>query len=151
MVLGDAVTKLLRFVWIFNHVSRVITWSLFNLRTPNLLKKKNNLNMTFYMVVSVYRLVWIWNSPQFHTQLRNGQSLRATLTRLSCSPNFPRAFITRYTHAKHKQILNCMYNKSYNESWCIKIIFPMKWSFKTSKLSRFLISEGIFFHGTGPL
>ena len=22
------------------------------------------------------------------------------------------------------------YNKSYNESWCIKIIFPIKWSFK---------------------
>ena len=21
-------------------------------------------------------------------------------------------------------------NKSYNESWCIKIIVPMKWSFK---------------------
>ena len=27
MVLGDAVTKLQTFVWIFNHVSRVITWS----------------------------------------------------------------------------------------------------------------------------
>ena len=38
MVLGDAVTKLQRFVWIFNHVSRVITWSLFNLRAPNLVK-----------------------------------------------------------------------------------------------------------------
>ena len=31
---------------------------------------------------------------------------RATLTHLSCSPNFPRASITRYTHAKHEQILN---------------------------------------------
>ena len=30
---------------------------------------------------------------------------RATLTHLSCSPNFPRASITRYTHAKHEQIL----------------------------------------------
>ena len=39
MVLGDAVTKLQRFVWIFNHVSRVITWSLFNFRAPNLFKK----------------------------------------------------------------------------------------------------------------
>ena len=38
MVLGDAVTKLQRFVWIFNHVSRVRTWSLFNLRAPNLVK-----------------------------------------------------------------------------------------------------------------
>ena len=25
---------------------------------------------------------------------------------LSCSPNFPRASITRYTHAKHEPILN---------------------------------------------
>ena len=33
-------------------------------------------------------------------------SPRATLTHLSCSPNFPRASITRYTHAKHEQILN---------------------------------------------
>ena len=31
---------------------------------------------------------------------------RATLTLLSCSPNFPRASITRYTHAKHEPILN---------------------------------------------
>ena len=28
----------MRFVWVFNHVSRVITWSLFNLRAPNLVK-----------------------------------------------------------------------------------------------------------------
>ena len=32
---------------------------------------------------------------------------RATLTLLSCSPNFPRDSITRYTHAKHEPILNC--------------------------------------------
>ena len=30
---------------------------------------------------------------------------RATLTLLSCSPNFPHASITRYTHAKHESIL----------------------------------------------
>ena len=36
--MGDAVTKLQKFVWIFSHVSRVITWSLFNLRAPNLVK-----------------------------------------------------------------------------------------------------------------
>ena len=30
------------------------------------------------------------------------------ITHLSCSPNFPRASITRYTHAKHEQILNCL-------------------------------------------
>ena len=31
---------------------------------------------------------------------------RATLTNLSCSPNFPIASIPRYTHTKHEQILN---------------------------------------------
>ena len=31
---------------------------------------------------------------------------RATLTYFSCSPNFPRASITPYTHAKHEQIHN---------------------------------------------
>ena len=36
--LGDAVIKLQTFVWIFNHVSRVTTWSLFNLRGPDLVK-----------------------------------------------------------------------------------------------------------------
>ena len=31
---------------------------------------------------------------------------RATLTLFLCSPNFPRASITRYTHAKHEPTLN---------------------------------------------
>ena len=52
--LGDAVTKLQTFVWIFKHVSRVTTWSLFNLKSTKLVQI-TNLNMTFYMVVSVYR------------------------------------------------------------------------------------------------
>ena len=30
---------------------------------------------------------------------------RATLILLSCSPDFPRASITRYTHAKHEPVL----------------------------------------------
>ena len=30
---------------------------------------------------------------------------RATLTLLSCSPNFPRASIPRYTHAKYEPII----------------------------------------------
>ena len=37
---------------------------------------------------------------------------RATLTHFSCSPNFPRASITRYTHAKHEQILQFSLLKS---------------------------------------
>ena len=38
---------------------------------------------------------------------------RATLTLLSCSPNFPRASITRYTHAKHEPILKCYFMSCY--------------------------------------
>ena len=53
MVLGDTVRKLQTFVRIFNHVSR--DRSLFNLRALKL-GQTTNLNMTFYMVVSVYRL-----------------------------------------------------------------------------------------------
>ena len=31
-----------------------------------------NLNMIFHVVVSVYRLVKIWTSPQFPAEFRNG-------------------------------------------------------------------------------
>ena len=44
MVLGDALSKLERFVWILNRISGFITWSL---------------NMIFHVVVSVHRLVKI--------------------------------------------------------------------------------------------
>ena len=63
-------------------------------------------------------------------------SPRATLTLLSCSPNFPRASITRYTHAKNERILNwflfdfiCNYalnHKNYNFldcDWFKKVLF----------------------------
>ena len=35
--------------------------------------KNTNLNMIFHVVVSVYQLVEIWNSPQFPDEFRNGQ------------------------------------------------------------------------------
>ena len=38
MVFGDAVSKLETFVWILNPISRSITWSLFTLKTPDLVK-----------------------------------------------------------------------------------------------------------------
>ena len=31
-----------------------------------------NLDMIFYVMVSVYRFVKIWNSPQFPNEFRNG-------------------------------------------------------------------------------
>ena len=37
------------------------------------LGQMTNLNMIFHVVVSVYRLVKIWNSPQFPDEFRNGQ------------------------------------------------------------------------------
>ena len=47
MVLGDAITKLQRFVWIFKHVSRVITWSLFNLRAPTWLNDQSQHDLLY--------------------------------------------------------------------------------------------------------
>ena len=38
-----------------------------------ILGQMTNLNTIFHMVVSVYRLVKIWNSPQFPVEFRNGQ------------------------------------------------------------------------------
>ena len=38
MILGDAVSKLKTFVWILNHISRSITWSLFILKASYLVK-----------------------------------------------------------------------------------------------------------------
>ena len=43
------------------------------------LGQMTNLNMIFHVVVSVYRLVKIWNSPQFPVEFRNG--LLATVKR----------------------------------------------------------------------
>ena len=37
------------------------------------LGQMTNLNMIFHVVVSVYRLVNVWNSPQFPDEFRNGQ------------------------------------------------------------------------------
>ena len=38
MIWGDAVSKLKTFVWILNHISRSITWSLFILKASYLVK-----------------------------------------------------------------------------------------------------------------
>ena len=38
-----------------------------------ILSQMTNLNVIFHVVVSVYRLVKLWNSPQFPDELRNGQ------------------------------------------------------------------------------
>ena len=37
-----------------------------------ILRQLINLDMIFHVVVSVYRLIKIWNSPQFPVEFRNG-------------------------------------------------------------------------------
>ena len=55
--------------------------------------------------ISSYGCTWeVWRALK-KLELRSAAP-RATLTLLSCSPNFPHASITRYTHAKHEPILN---------------------------------------------
>ena len=55
--------------------------------------------------ISSYGCTWeVWRALKKLELL--SAAPRATLTHLSCSPNFSRASITRYTHAKHEQILN---------------------------------------------
>ena len=57
--------------------------------------------------ISSYGCTWeIWRALKKLELL--SAAPRATLTLLSCSPNFPRASITRYTHAKHEPILYYM-------------------------------------------
>ena len=54
--------------------------------------------------ISSYGCTWeVWRALKKLELL--SAAPRATLTHFSCSPNFPRASITRYTHAKHEQIL----------------------------------------------
>ena len=73
MVLGDAFLKLETIVWILNRISRSITWSLYTLKASYLVKWPISTWSFMCMVVSAYRLVKIWNSPQFPDEFRNGQ------------------------------------------------------------------------------
>ena len=56
--------------------------------------------------ISSYGCTWeVWRALEKLELL--SAAPRATLTHFTCSPNFPRAFIThQYTHAKYEQILN---------------------------------------------
>ena len=54
--------------------------------------------------ISSYGFTWeVWRALKKLELL--SAAPRATLTLLLCSPNFPRASITQYTHAKHEPIL----------------------------------------------
>ena len=71
MIVGGRCLKLKTFVWIFNHISRSITWSLFILKASYLVK----------WPISTWSFIWrcqfidylkFWNSPQFPDEFRNG-------------------------------------------------------------------------------
>ena len=95
-----------------------------------------------YIVIYMYSTSWIydcikykclvniilWSSTlppwRLPCVMNRRSAPRATLTHFSCSPNFPRASITRYTHAKHEKILkypnNCVYvalRCAFMETW----------------------------------
>ena len=54
--------------------------------------------------ISSYGCIWeVWRALKKLELL--SATPGATLTLFSCSPNFPRASITRYTHAKYEPIL----------------------------------------------
>ena len=60
--------------------------------------------MLFSVRISSYGCTWeVWRTLKKLKLL--SAAPRATLTHFSFSPNFPRASITRYKHAKHEQIL----------------------------------------------
>ena len=56
--------------------------------------------------ISSYGCTWeVWRALKKLELPSASAAPRATLTHFSCSPNFPRASITRYTHAEDEQIL----------------------------------------------
>ena len=71
MILGDAVSILRDVCMDFEPYFKV-----HNLVSVNpkgiILGQMINLNMIFHVVVSVYRLVKIWDSPQLPVEFRNG-------------------------------------------------------------------------------
>ena len=57
--------------------------------------------------ISSYGCTWeVWRAVK-RLELLSAAPRATQLTHLSYSPNFPRAFITRYKDAKHKKILKC--------------------------------------------
>ena len=67
------------------------------------------------MLLSNYGCTWeVWRALK-KPQLLTATS-RATLTHFSCSPNFSRASITRYTQAKHEQILKLLVHNVHEKA-----------------------------------
>jgi len=92
MVWGDTVSTLEMFVWILNHVSRSITWSLFTLKASYLVK----------WLLSTWSFMW-W--CQFIDWLK-----------FETRPNSLRNFGMAYTHSPKG---SCAYRENTSDSWDI--------------------------------
>ena len=73
MILGEAFSKLETVCMDFEPYFKV--HNLVSVYPKSIIHagQMTNLNMIVHVVVSVYRLVKIWNSPQFPDEFRNGQ------------------------------------------------------------------------------
>ena len=89
-------------------------------------KKWTHLNITNNLVLQRWHFIplvickyifYIWDVKCAWSS-KKCASASSRLTLLSCSPNFPRASITRYTHAKHEPILKSKITN--NLKWCFK-------------------------------
>ena len=85
--------------------------------------------------ISSYGCTWeVWRALKKLELL--SAAPRATLTLLSCSPNFTRASITRYTHAKHEPILKWSMGPLHDPVTWYKIIYTgeqvAQWDFQNN-------------------
>ena len=71
IVLGDTVSKLETFVWIWNRFFKVHNLVVIQLNNTKL-GQMTNLNMIFYTVVSVYKLYKIFNLNKSPAQPQTG-------------------------------------------------------------------------------
>ena len=126
MILTDAVSKLETFVWILNHISRSITWSLFPLKASYLVKWP-------MWTWSFMWLVKIWNSPQF--LFRNGllHACRETLATLEAMLLDRKLDVFIFGAWKSKIFTKTFLMPERIRGWCIySVSLKPEWSFSCS-------------------
>ena len=87
--------------------------------------------------ISSYGCTWeVWRALKKLELL--SAAPRATLTYFSCSPNFPRASIIRYAHAKHEQILKL---SNYFQDFVSKFPYCLQYSSHFLSLENFVLDQ----------
>ena len=72
-----------------------------------ILGQMTNLNMIFHVVVSVYRLVKIWISPQFPAEFPNGQLRYPHLQTFLTTPKLPDVLCAKTVRPGEPVSMNC--------------------------------------------